>query len=159
MNIKKFLTSIIPTVTAEAHCDIPCGVYEPTPAKIAAKTIQRMVMQITELALPTPETKKEFLNSMIRRVAVKESHADICEKELMTLWADFFKPEHRQKFPGLDAQFWNAIELCSKNKQHVDAELAQKLVDAVDEIAKIFYEVKNDAARYDAYKTITDKVF
>ncbi|MBI4119695.1 MAG: superoxide dismutase, Ni [Parcubacteria group bacterium] len=148
-----FFKKILPTIVAEAHCDIPCGIYDPTPAKIAAKTVQRMVMQIKELE------DKDDLHGIMRRIAVKEQHAELCKKELQILWSDFFKPEHLQKHPDLHEKFWNALKLCSKNKQSVDEEAARALVAAVDEIAKIFYEVKNAPERFDAYKKITDKLF
>ena len=72
---------IFSEVTAEAHCDIPCGIYEPTPAKIAAKTVLRMVMQIEELKTPEhgddPSVSQQYSNSIARRIAVKEEHAAI----------------------------------------------------------------------------------
>lgn len=160
----KNLLKILKTVSAEAHCDIPCGIYDPTTAKLAAKTVQRMVLQMKELMPPQfPPTDimamKSFANSFMRRVAVKEEHAQICKKELLILWTDFFKLEHLEKYPNLHDLFWKAAKLCSKNKQEVNEDAAVELVNAVDEIAKIFYEVKNASDRYEAYKTITDKVF
>ncbi len=154
------------TISADAHCDIPCGVYDPTAAKIAAKTVMRMVQQITELTPPKgfPMTfdllaMKALANSMTRRIAVKEAHAELCKQELLILWSDFFKPEHLEQFPDLHAIVWDAVRMCSKNKQEVNADAAQKLVDAVDAIAKIFYEVKKVPERYEAYQTITDKLY
>ena len=35
--------------TAEAHCDIPCGIYDPIAAKIAAQTVHKMVLRIQSL--------------------------------------------------------------------------------------------------------------
>ena len=164
MNLPEKLSKILPTVTAEAHCDIPCGIYEPTQAKIAAKTVQRMVMQIKELKPPGHDHDEvagtiEVSNAIARRIINKEKHAKLCKKELGTLWVDYFKPEHLEKYPDLHTKFWNAMKLCSKNKQSVDEEAAKKLVEAVDEIAKIFYETKNDPERYASYQDITDKLF
>jgi nickel superoxide dismutase len=151
--IKKLLAHFLPNIEAWAHCDIPCGIYDPTPAKIAAKTVQRMVMQIQEL-MP-----KNDINGIVRRILVKEQHAQICKSELQILWSDFFKPEHLQKYPDLHEKFWKALKLCSKNKQEVDLESANELVKLVDEIAKIFYEAKNDPERFKSYQDITDKLF
>ena len=166
MNIAKYFSKIIPEITAEAHCDIPCGIYEPTPAKIAAMTVLRMVLQIGELHPPEGfpmsfdvAAMKAMANSMMRRIAVKEEHAALCKKELMILWTDFFKPEHVEKHPQLHDMFWKAAKLCSKNKQEVSEEAARQLVAAVDEIAKTFYEVKGMSERYAAYQTLTDKLF
>ncbi|MBI2122503.1 MAG: superoxide dismutase, Ni [Candidatus Sungbacteria bacterium] len=160
--MKKNLTKFIPTISVDAHCDIPCGVYDPTPAKIAAKTAQRMVMQINELKAPDMMDElaiKSYLNSVGRRVAVKENHAELCKKELQILWSDFFKSEHLEKYPNLHDVFWKALKFCSKNKQEINLDAANDLVKAVDEIAKIFYEVKNSPDKYDAYKKITDTLF
>ena len=159
--IFKFLSKLLPEITASAHCDIPCGIYEPTPAKIAAVTVRRMAEQIKSIEQPKDgaEALSHYHNDVGRRVAVKEEHAQLCKKELLILWTDFFKPEHLEKFPNLHDTFWNAAKLCSKNKQDVDAELAQQLVDAVDEIAKIFYTAKAAPERFEAYKTLTDKLY
>lgn len=159
MNIKDFFSQI----TAQAHCDIPCGIYEPTPAKIAAKTVARMVEQIAATELPKDENDKHavdhYHNSTLRRIAVKEAHAEACKRELETLWSDFFKPEHLEKFPNLHDTFWKAVKLCSKNKQDIDAEAANQLVAAVDEIARAFYEAKGVPERFRAYQEITDKLY
>jgi nickel superoxide dismutase len=148
---------------ASAHCDVPCGVYDPTPAKIAAKTVERMAMQLEELAPPADGSDahavREYIQMVSRRVAVKEQHAEICKRELQILWSDFFKPEHLSKFPNLHDVFWRALKLCSKNKQEINVAAARELVGAVDAVAKIFYETKGDLARYGAYEQITDKLF
>ncbi len=150
-------------VAAEAHCDVPCGIYDPTPAKIAAKTMERMIRQLADIKPPNESSDAhavlEYVQMTSRRIAVKEEHADKVKRELSVLWSDFFKPEHLQKYPNLHDIFWQAEKLCSKTKQDGDLESALKLNEAVDAIAKMFYEAKNDPARYDAYTLITDKLF
>ncbi len=165
-SMHKLVSKIFSTISADAHCDIPCGVYDPTPAKIAAKTVARMVEQIGELKPPEGfpmafdlAAMKALANGMARRIAVKEQHAELCKKELLILWGDFFKPEHLEQFPNLHTLVWEAAKLCSKNKQEVNADAAQKLVNAVDAIAKIFYEAKKVPERYEAYRTITDTLW
>jgi nickel superoxide dismutase len=157
------MIKFLPKITAKAHCDIPCGIYEPTPAKIAAKTVLRMVEQLETFKPPKDlndqKAMLQYLNTINRRVSVKEEHAQICKKELYVLWSDFFKPEHLEKFPELHDLFWQATKLCSKNKQEVNKEAAEKLLEAVDKIAKIFYEVKNAPEKYQAYKALTDKLY
>ena len=157
------MRNIFKEIRAEAHCDIPCGIYEPTTAKIAAKTVARMVDQITELAAPSDPTDAHavaaFSNSISRRIAIKEQHAEACKQELQVLWSDFFKTEHIEKFPNLHDTFWKALKLCSKNKQDVSKEAAADLVAAVDAIAKMFYEAKGDPERFVAYQAITDKLY
>ena len=161
--MKNILNKLIPEVTAQAHCDIPCGIYDPTPAKIAAKTVARMVDQIEALELPKDMDDKHAVlsygHAFARRVTVKEHHAEMVKHELQILWSDFFKPEHTEKWPNLHGMFWNALRLGSKNKQDIDKEAAAQLVVAVDEIAKVFYEAKGDPARFEAYKLITDKLY
>lgn len=163
MDIKKFILRKLPKIKASAHCDIPCGIYEPIVAKIAAKTVLRMIKQLKELNVPkdldNKEALLEYLNFINRRIAVKEEHAEIVKKELRILWGDFFKEEHLQKYPHLHNLFWKAMKLASKAKQSVDEEVAQELCQTIDEIAKIFYEVKNDPERFKAYQEISEKIF
>jgi len=155
--------NFIKTVTAQAHCDVPCGVYDPTPAKIAAKTVLRMVLQLKDVHGPKEWSDHAatvgYVSMVGRRIAVKEEHAERCKWELSILWSDFFKEEHLAKFPELHGVFWKAAKLCSKNKQEVNEEAAKQLVSAVDDIAKMFYEAKGDPGRFDAYKAVTDKLF
>ena len=127
-----------PRVVVHAHCDIPCGIYDPTAAKVAADTVAKMVEKITA-AGGTDEASR---NTFIRSVTVKEEHAQICKKELLILWTDYFKPEHLEKYPKLHETFWKAAKLCSKNKQTVDAQAAADLQAAVKEISDIFWATK-----------------
>lgn len=138
------LLKLLPTEVAYAHCDIPCGIYDPTPARLAAATAQRMVKKILEL--PTDGPPDEILvtrNNFVRMVAVKEHHAELCEKEVLILWTDYFKPEHFKRWPDLSEKVLNISKLCSSVKQTVDPVSAQKLVEAVDELAEIFDQAKS----------------
>jgi len=147
----------------QAHCDIPCAIYEPVVAKIAAKTVLRMILQLQSFPLPKDWSNKDevlvYLNEITRRVKVKEEHAEICKNELRILWGDFFKQEHLEKYPHLHNLFWEAMKLASKAKQSVDQTIAEELCKKVDEIAKIFYEVKGDPERFQSYLNITEKLF
>ncbi len=129
-----------PTLVAYAHCDIPCGIYDPTPAKIAADTVAKMVEKIN--ALDTSKNDFNTRGNFVRMITVKEQHAEICKKELQVLWSDYFKPEHLEKFPKLHDTFWKALKLASKNKQNVDAQAAAELQAAVKEISDMFYATK-----------------
>ena len=123
---------------AYAHCDIPCGIYDPTAAKTAADTVAKMVEKLQGFG-GTDDTNR---NNFIRSIHVKEEHAQICKRELLILWTDYFKPEHLEKYPNLHDTFWKAAKLCSKNKQTVDAKAAADLQAAVKEIADIFAATK-----------------
>jgi len=136
----RFLAKLLPQSPVFAHCDIPCGIYDPHQAQLAAATILKMVQKINEL--PEHGKSKEEKNSLIRMVWTKEEHARKCKEEILILWSDYFKPEHLEKFPSLHDTFWKAAKLCSQNKQHVDAELAKSLVKTIDEIAEIFHQTK-----------------
>jgi nickel superoxide dismutase len=138
---------VFPARIAHAHCDIPCGIYDPIAAKIAAQTVQKMVVRIQALQRPghdaTADVAATYANTLARYITVKEQHAEVCKKELDILWHDYFRPEHVQKYPDLHTQVWNANKLCSKNKQSVDINSAKELVSTVDKIATIFWATKN----------------
>jgi len=129
-----------------AHCDVPCGIYDPKPAQIAAETVVKMVEKIQALPKDNPPSEATR-NSFVRMVWTKEEHARICKHEILILWTDFFKPEHLAKHPQLHDMFWQAAKLCSKNKQEINMEAAKELQKAVDEIAKVFLEVKAAAKK------------
>ncbi|MBI4138037.1 MAG: superoxide dismutase, Ni [Candidatus Wildermuthbacteria bacterium] len=147
-SILSLLHSIVPAKPAYAHCDIPCGIYTPEPALTAAKTVVRMAQLIQELEPPNflnfnAETAKGKANSLVRYIAVKEEHAQICKKELLILWTDYFKSEHLGVFPNLHETFWKATKLCSQVKQNASVETARALKAAVDEIAEMFRAIED----------------
>lgn len=144
--MKKFLSKTfqffldLPVKSVSAHCDIPCGIYDPHTAQLAAKTVLTMVQKINQLPKENPMVNDR--NSFVRMVIVKEEHAEICKREILILWTDYFKAEHLEKFPDLHDLVWKTTKLCSDNKRSVDEERAKELVKAVDEIARIFGETK-----------------
>lgn len=131
---------IVPSNVVYAHCDVPCGIYDPKPAQIAAATVLKMVEKIE--ALPKDNPTLADRNNFVRMVWTKEEHARKCKEEMLILWTDYFKEEHLEKFPNLHATIWKAAKLCSKNKQSVDLQAAKDLVHAVDEIAGVFQKTK-----------------
>lgn len=140
--IKSFF-KILSAKTVYAHCDVPCGIYDPKSAQIAAETVLKMVRKIQELPQDgSPEEILQARNSFVRMVLTKEEHARRCKEELLILWTDYFKSEHLEMFPDLHETFWSAAKLCSKAKQTVDLETAQQLVDSVNKIAEMFAESK-----------------
>ena len=149
-NLLSVILKILPTKIAYAHCDVPCGIYDPKSAQIAAAGVLKMVEKI----INPPSRDEEnvgsvinFHNAMTRYVLVKEDQARICKTELLILWTDFFKEEHLETYPNLHDIFWKAAKLCSINKQEVSIEHAQELVKVVDEIANMFQKAKNAAAK------------
>ena len=139
--IRQRIRRLLPVREAQAHCDIPCGIYDPITAKIGAQTVLKMAMRIKALGADAASDPVKA-HTMSRLIHVKEAHADICKRELDILWHDYFKPEHLEKYPDLHTKFWQATKLAGANKQKVDTDEAQKLVTAVDELAKIFWATK-----------------
>lgn len=115
-----------------AHCDLPCGVYDPAQALIEAKSV---------LAI---QQKYEGLDeaNKVRAIAIKEERAELVKHHLMVLWADYFKPEHLVTYPELHDMFWMALKQASECKHHIDPADGEKLVEQIDEIAHVFWETK-----------------
>jgi nickel superoxide dismutase len=131
--------------TAHAHCDIPCGIYDPHAAQIAALTVIRMVQLMDGLAPPNGGDKAAlttYAMQMARYTMVKEEHARIVESELDTLWSDYFKPEHLAQYPNLHEKFWQATKLSSAARQQASMDTAQQLLAATQEIAEMFWQSK-----------------
>src|SRR3989344_5737756 len=122
MNFLRLVDKVFKPKIAWAHCDVPCGIYDPKAAQIAAETIVKMVEKIEGLPKDNPTASDR--NLFVRAVFTKEEHARKCKEELLILWTDFFKPEHLEMFPELHETFWQAAKLCSKNKQEVSMEAA-----------------------------------
>jgi len=140
-----------PTMTSEnmrieafAHCDGPCGVYDPASARVAGEAVQSMTTKMLTLAENHESDcgSAAYLNTMSRYAAIKEEEAQKCKKELLVLWTDFFKPQHLESIPNLHDIFWKAAKLCSACKVEVSAVHAQELMDAIEEIHNIFWAAK-----------------
>lgn len=137
-----FFIKLFPSRPVYAHCDIPCGIYDPHAAQLAAQTVLKMVQKLKELKKPENDDWLEYKNSMVRMIITKEEHAEICKREVLILWTDYFKSEHLEKFPDLHDLVWKTAKLCSDNKRTVDEKKAQELIDSVGKIAKIFNQTK-----------------
>lgn len=142
-----FLLKILPSKPVYAHCDIPCGIYDPKPSQLAAQTVLKMVNLINELqpsaTEPPFDERKRIISQISRLTRVKEDHAELCKKEVLILWTDYFKAEHLEKFPDLHDLIWKTAKLCSDNKRAVDEAKAKELVEAVNKIADIFNETSH----------------
>ena len=88
------------------------------------------------------EERAIFVSKIQRYTAVKEEHAEICKREVLILWTDFFKEENLKDFPNLHDLVWKTTKLCSKNKREVNPKTAKDLRESVDKIAVIFNKVK-----------------
>ncbi len=134
MNFVNLLFKILPEQTAFAHCDIPCGIYDPNSAQLAAHTVLRMTQLFEE--------HKDNTHDVARIVHVKEEHGELVEDALGTLENDYFKPEHFEKFPELKGLIAEAVKLSITCRQKVDMETAEQLVEKVLLISEIFYKTK-----------------
>ncbi len=132
-------------ITANAHCDGPCGVYDPASARIAAEAALSMTKKLINLEIPEHTDGKAmvaYLNTFSRYVAIKEEQTHLAKKELLVLWTDYFKPQHLEKYPDLHDTFWQAAKLCSAVKCEVNLEHAEELMEVVEKIHNIFWETK-----------------
>jgi nickel superoxide dismutase len=122
-----------PRRVVHAHCDLPCGVYDPAQARIEAESVKQI------------QEKYQGSDDQVfkdRAILIKEERADLVKHHLWVLWTDYFKPEHAQKYPNLNELFWQATKEAGASKKSQDPAQGQKLLDQIDEIAKIFWETK-----------------
>jgi len=134
-----------PADVADAHCDGPCGVYDPSSARIAAEAVRSMTKKL--VALPIPDAGDDagliaYNNTFSRFVAIKEEQAHLAKSELLVLWTDYFKPHHLEAYPDLHDTFWKAAKLCSACKVEVSPEHADELMGAIENIHDIFWGTK-----------------
>ena len=131
---------------AEAHCDAPCGVYDPASARLGAESVLSMTKKILDLKAPDSgdaAATAAYHNTLTRYIMVKEEQARIAKEEILILWTDYFKPVHLETYPNLHDTFWKAAKLCSACKVEVSLEHANELMAAIKEIHEIFWATKN----------------
>src|SRR4051812_27119042 len=135
---------LAPRRVVHAHCDLPCGVYDPAQARIEAESVMKCQekYQDADHQKKPSESVEEFKT---RAIGIKEQRADLVKEHLWVLWTDYFKPEHLEKFPQLHDLFWQATKEAGAAKKSNDPAQGQKLLDLVDEIGKIFWETKQAA--------------
>lgn len=145
------IKALFPAEEVSAHCDGPCGVYDPASARIAAEAVLSMTKKM--LALQPPEGNDSqawasYLNTISRYAAIKEEQAHLAKTELLVLWTDYFKPVHLEKYPDLHDTFWKAAKLCSACKVEVNLDHANELMAAIENIHNIFWATKNRDVTY-----------
>jgi nickel superoxide dismutase len=129
---------------ARAHCDVPCGIYDPITAQIAALTVVRMVDLMKDLGNQQDLASN---NSLARYVAVKEEHAEKAKHEIRVIWGDYIKPNHVEEHPELHGLAHQIMQLGSKCRQTVDRDTAVQLVEAINQFAEIFWKTKGVATK------------
>ena len=123
-----------------AHCDLPCGVYDPAQARIEAESIKAIIQKYHD-------SDDEVFRA--RALGIKEERSHLVKHHLWVLWTDYFKPPHFEKYPQLHQLFNEATKLAGGGggtKASVDAAVADQLLAKIDEIAAIFWETKQAAA-------------
>ncbi len=122
-----------------AHCDLPCGVYDPAQARIEAESVKGCMTKFH--ASDDAEFKQ-------RAILIKEERAELVKHHLSVLWSDYFKAPHFEKYPNLHALFNESIKLAGAGgvKDSTDVAVADKLLGKIDEIAEIFWDTKKAAA-------------
>ena len=124
-----------PTVEVSAHCDLPCGVYDPAQARIEAQSVKATIEKA--LANDDPEFQ-------MRATMIKEQRSHLVKEHLWVLWTDYFKAPHFEKYPQLHTLFNDATKLAGAagTKGGWDLDKADQLLAKIDEIAEIFWETK-----------------
>jgi len=128
-----FTALLKPSRVVHAHCDLPCGIYDPAQARIEAESVK--ACQEKYQGNEDPVFRE-------RAVAIKEERADLVKHHLWVLWTDYFKPEHLEKHPNLHELFWTATKEAGAAKKSEDPAQGQKLLDAIDAIAGVFAATK-----------------
>ncbi|MFW6034194.1 MAG: superoxide dismutase, Ni [bacterium] len=126
------------TIEVSAHCDLPCGVYDPAQARIEAQSVKAICEKLEGNDDPDFRT---------RALLIKEERAELVKHHLWVLWTDYFKPPHFEKYPHLHQLFNEATKLAGAggSKGSADTAVADQLLSKIDEIADIFWETKQAA--------------
>jgi len=130
--LRRLLT---PTTVVSAHCDLPCGVYDPAQARIEAESVKAIIQKYEGNDDPVFRT---------RAILIKEQRAELVKHHLWVLWTDYFKPPHFEKYPELHTLFNEATKLAGASgaKGTLDVAVADQLLDKIAQIDKIFWETK-----------------
>ena len=141
MLAKTLATLLKPSRIAHAHCDLPCGVYDPAQARIEAESVKAVQTryQDPESFKSKGETVEDY---KARCLVIKEERANMVKEHLWVLWTDYFKPEHLEKHPKLHELFWTATKAAGETKKTTDTAVAQRLLDSIAEIDTIFWDTK-----------------
>ena len=130
-----FTRLFAPKVKVSAHCDLPCGVYDPAQARIEAESVKAVIAKALDSDDPDFRT---------RAIVIKEQRSTLVKEHLWVLWTDYFKPPHFEAYPQLHTLVNEATKLAgaSGTKGTLDIEVADKLLAKIDEIAEIFWATK-----------------
>jgi nickel superoxide dismutase len=139
--ILKNIDALVQFQTVSAHCDVPCGIYDPSTAQIASLTVIRMLDLIQELA------DKGDLNlsdqaRLSRLVSQKEIHADNVKEEIRIIWGDYFKEAQLDQVAGIHELTHNIMMQASKCRQSIERDNGIELLKLVNQFAEGFWITK-----------------
>jgi nickel superoxide dismutase len=118
---------------ASAHCDLPCGVYDPAQARIEAQSVKGIMEKFNA------SSDADFKT---RALILKEERCELVKHHLWVLWTDYFKVEHLKEYPNLHDLFWMATKTAGDAKKSSDVTIADRLLAEIDDIAEIFWATK-----------------
>jgi nickel superoxide dismutase len=127
---------LTPRTTVSAHCDLPCGIYDPAQARIEAQSVKAMQEKYQANEDPVFRT---------RAIMIIGERADLVKHHISVLWGDYFKPPHFEKFPELEGLLNDTVKKASGTaaKQNMDPATGQDLLDSIDKVAEIFWKTKD----------------
>ena len=101
---------------ANAHCDIPCKIYDPAVVQVAALSVVRILDIISELE----ESSKGNQSELARLTIEKENQARIVKDEIRIIWGDYFKDPQIEMYPNIHSLVHSIMMSASKCKQSID---------------------------------------
>jgi len=142
VRIRSFVARLTrPSIVVYAHCDLPCGVYDPAQARVEAESV-KAIQERYQNAGQFHGANQTLADYQGRALAIKEQRAELVKHHLWVLWTDYFTPAHLEKYPNLHQLFWTATKEAGAAKKSQDPAQGQRLLDAIAEIDKIFWETK-----------------
>lgn len=149
--LQRIVGVFYPSEPVYAHCDVPCGIYDPHEAQIAALTVLRMNQLAMELKGSTAEGKPgeraTYESKLSRYTATKEAHAEKVKHEIRVIWGDYFTADMAKQFPETGDLVTKIFKQASKARQEYSLESANDLLASVQSFAEIFWKTKKVAAR------------
>jgi nickel superoxide dismutase len=136
MSLRSLFTTLVaasPALTVSAHCDLPCGVYDPAQARIDAQSVKACMEKYAA------SSDDDFKT---RALIIKEERCEAVKHHLWVLWTDYFKPEHLAAHPDLHDLFWKASKSAGEAKKTNDVAVADRLLAEIDQVADIFWATK-----------------
>ncbi len=126
--------------TASAHCDIPCGIYDPQPALYhALSTVRQMDILI---GLKDKEMTVHTAMQVARNSAEKEKQAEKVKAEIRIIWGDFIKGDKFETYPNAHDLAHKIMMKASACKQDLHREDGEALVELCNEFAEMFWAMK-----------------